>query len=57
MDATLALATYNYQQSLSSSNTGAATTPAGSSPGAATVQAAIASAQSTAFASLFNLIG
>jgi hypothetical protein len=58
LDASMALASYNYQQSQSSSNSGAASTSStANSSLASTLQAAIASAQTTSFASSFNLVG
>ncbi len=51
LNASMALASYNYQQSLSGSTTGSAPTPT------STIQASIASAQATVFSSMFNLIG
>ena len=49
LNASMALASYNYQQSLSGST--------GNTTPTSTIQAAIASAQATVFSRMFNLIG
>jgi hypothetical protein len=54
----MALASYNYQQSLSGSTAGAATTSSTANPiPTSTIQSAIASAQDAVSSSMFNLIG
>lgn len=58
VDASMAMASYNYQQSLANLATGSASTSSTSnSTSTSTIQAAITSAQSTLFSGMFNLIG